>query len=197
MKSTRCGTPLVPALSHFGTGSLEACFLSADMIVPLRICEQIVTPAQWQESVRSALQAHADGRPQDAIVGWHEIIGLDPDWYFPHYELAHGYQAICEYARAIEHAEKAIELHPPFHSLWHEIPMRVVIMSSHRRRGNHGKATAIMKDLGERGLVNVVPELLIEKARAAQQRKGSLGGRKLLPRQSPRSTNKRIRSMIC
>jgi hypothetical protein len=43
-------------------------------------------------------------------------------------KLAHGYQAICEYARAIEHAEKAIELHPPFHSLWHEIPMRVVIM---------------------------------------------------------------------
>src|SRR5258706_5379329 len=84
----------------------------------LGICERLATRTPWQEAVGLALKAHADGRLHDAIVGWHAVIALDPNWYFPHYELAHGYQASGEYARAIEHAEGAIELHPPFHSLW-------------------------------------------------------------------------------
>jgi tetratricopeptide (TPR) repeat protein len=127
----------------------------------------------WQETVRLA-PAHAEERLQDAIAGWDTVSALDANWYFPHYELAHGYQASGEYARAIEHAEKAIELHPPFHSLWHEIPMRVVIMNSHRQSGNHGEAAAIMKALDERGLVNAVPELLIEKAAQLSSVKGHL-----------------------
>src|SRR5258706_6571195 len=138
----------------------------------LGICERLATRTPWQEAVGLALRAHADGRLHDAIVGWHAVIALDPNWYFPHYELAHGYQASGEYARAIEHAERAIELHPPFHSLWHEIPMRVVIMNSHRQSGNHSEATAIMNALDERGLVNVVPELLIEKAAQLSAAKG-------------------------
>lgn len=130
----------------------------------LKLCETIKSRTPWQEAVRTALKAHADERLQDAIAGWHTVIALDARWYFPHYELAHGYQASGEYARAIHHAEEAIKLHPPFHSLWHEIPMRIVIMSSLRQSGNQGAAAAIMKALEERRLLNVVPELLIERA---------------------------------
>ena len=136
--------------------------------------ERLAMRTPWQDAVGLALKAHADGRLQDAIAGWHAVVALDAHWYFPHYELAHGYQASGEYARAIEHAQKAIELHAPFHSLWHEIPMRVVIMDSQRQSGNHGEATAIMKALEDRGLVNVVPELLIEKAAQLSSVKGHL-----------------------
>ena len=136
--------------------------------------DRLAMRTPWQDAVGLALKAHADGRLQDAIAGWHAVVALDAHWYFPHYELAHGYQGSGEYARAIEHAQKAIELHPPFHSLWHEIPMRVVIMNSQRQSGNHGEATAIMKALEDRGLVNVVPELLIEKAAQLSSVKGHL-----------------------
>jgi hypothetical protein len=49
------------------------------------------------------------------------------------------------------------------------------------RAGNHAEATAIMKALEDRGLVNVVPELLIEKAAQLSSVKGHLEDRKLLP----------------
>jgi 2-polyprenyl-3-methyl-5-hydroxy-6-metoxy-1,4-benzoquinol methylase len=65
---------------------------------------------------------------------------------------------------AMKHAHEAINLHPPFHSLWHEIPMRVVIMASLRGKGDLTAASTELKLLEERGLVEVVPELLIEAA---------------------------------
>ena len=130
----------------------------------LRICKQLAARTPWQDTVRLALESHVGGRQQDAISGWQNVIGLDPNWYYPHYELAHGYQASGDFARAIKHAEQAMELHPPFHSLWHEIPMRVVIMHSLRQRGRPQAAAAMLHKLEERGLVDIVPELLIEKS---------------------------------
>ena len=130
----------------------------------LRICTQLAVRTPWQDTVRLALESHAGGRQQDAISAWQRVIGLDPHWYYPHYELAHGYQASADYDRAIKHAEQAMELHPPFHTLWHEIPMRVVIMNSLRQSGRPQEAAAMLHQLEERGLVGVVPELLIEKS---------------------------------
>ena len=129
----------------------------------LQFCGRIESRGAWQEAVRIALQARADGQLQSTITAWRQCSALEPNWFFPHYELAHGYQASEDYHRAIEHARKAIALHPPFHSLWHEIPMRVVIMNSLRRTGNRIEAEAIMKVLEERGLVKLIPELLIER----------------------------------
>ena len=130
----------------------------------LQLSERIESRTAWQENVRIALKAHAEERLDDAVAAWRECIVLDQNWYFPHYELAHGYQTSGELFRAIEHAHKAIELHPPFHSLWHEIPMRVVIMASLRKMGNADGATNQLNTLEARGLVDIVPELLIEKA---------------------------------
>ena len=43
----------------------------------LGICERMATRTPWQETVRLALKAHADGRLQDAIVGWDAVVALD------------------------------------------------------------------------------------------------------------------------
>ena len=130
----------------------------------LQLSETIESRTAWQESVRIASKAHTEGLLQNAIAAWRECTALDQNWYFPHYELAHGYQASGEFSRAIVHAHKAIELHPPFHSLWHEIPMRVVIMASLRKMGDVASAASELRLMENRGLVDFVPELLIEKA---------------------------------
>lgn len=130
----------------------------------LAFCEKLPSRTSWQELVYLALKAHSRQEVSDTIPLWLECAALDPKWYFPHYELAHAYQATGQFDDAIAHARKAIELHPPFHSLWHEIPMRVVMMASLRGKGDLAGAMAELKALEIRGLVEIVPELLIEAA---------------------------------
>jgi len=130
----------------------------------LALCENLPCRSQWQKLVRLALQAHAEQRVWDAISSWVACAVIDSTWFFPHYELAHGYQSVEQFDKAVEHAHKAIELHPPFHSLWHEIPMRVVMMASLRRKGDLTAATKQLRVIEKRGLVEIVPELLIEAA---------------------------------
>jgi tetratricopeptide (TPR) repeat protein len=130
----------------------------------LALCEKLPYRSPWQELVRFALQAHSEQRVLDAISYWLQCAALDPNWYFPHYELAHAYQAAGQFENALAHAHKAVLLHPPFHSLWHELPMRVVIMASLRSQGDLTAARTELEALEERGLVEFVPELLIEAA---------------------------------
>jgi SAM-dependent methyltransferase/tetratricopeptide (TPR) repeat protein len=128
----------------------------------LALSERLKPASPWQEQVRAALTAHKEGRLQDVISDWLKCAAHDPNWFFPHYELAHGFLAYGDPEQAMDHARTAIELHPPYHSLWHELPMRVVIMASLRRQGNVMAASRELKALEGRGLVAVVPELLIE-----------------------------------
>jgi SAM-dependent methyltransferase/tetratricopeptide (TPR) repeat protein len=130
----------------------------------LALCEQLNPAAPWQERVRLALRAHAEARLQDAIDAWVECSAGDPSWFFPHYELAHGFLASGQPKQAIDHAQTAIRLHPPYHTLWHELPMRVVIMASLRGLGDAGSAGRELEALKKRGLVEIVSELLIEAA---------------------------------
>jgi len=130
----------------------------------LALCRTLRPRSPWQELAHDALQSHSDGHIEDSIACWLRCAQFDPHWYFPQYELAHGFQATKEFDKAIEHAHKAIELHPPFHSLWHEIPMRVVIMASNRQMGDISRVASELKLMEDRGLVDIVPELLIEKA---------------------------------
>jgi tetratricopeptide (TPR) repeat protein len=130
----------------------------------LALCKTLQPRTPWQALVHDALHAHSAARVEDSIACWLKCAALDPHWYFPQYELAHGFQATRQFDKAIEHAHKAIDLHPPFHSLWHDIPMRVVIMASHRQMGDISRAASELKLMEHRGLVDFVPELLIEKA---------------------------------
>lgn len=131
----------------------------------LCLCDHLRSPSPWQQRVRTALKAHVDGRsPDDVIRAWLACTANDPEWFFPYYELAHGYLDSDQYDKAIQHAQKAIALHPPFHSLWHELPMRVVIMASYRKMGGIPAATAELRSLELRDLVDVSPEVLIEAA---------------------------------
>jgi tetratricopeptide (TPR) repeat protein len=130
----------------------------------LALCKTLQPRSRWQALVQDALQAHSEALIDESIACWLNCAQIDPQWYFPQYELAHGFQATRQFDKAIKHARKAIGLHPPFHSLWHEIPMRVVIMASHRQVGNISIAESELKLMDDRGLVDFVPELLIEKA---------------------------------
>lgn len=130
----------------------------------LALSKTLQPRSPWQALVHDALQAHSAARIEDSIACWLNCAQLDPRWYFPQYELAHGFQATRQFDKAIEHAHKAIELHPPFHSLWHEVPMRVVIMASHRQMADFSSAALELKLMEGHDLVDLVPELLIEKA---------------------------------
>jgi tetratricopeptide (TPR) repeat protein len=121
----------------------------------------------WTDCVRLALDAHLSGQRETAMEHWHRCLALDPTWFYPDYELAHGRLAAGLNDSAIAHARRAIALHPPFHGLWHELPMRVVIMTALRGLGRDIEAGAELAALAQRGLVDVVPELLIEKSALA------------------------------
>ena len=124
----------------------------------------------WTDCVREGLAAHLAGQRETAMEHWQRCCALDPDWFIPDYELAHGCLAAGLNDSAIAHARRAIVLHPPFHGLWHELPMRVVIMAALRGLGRDVEAAAELAALERRGLVDVVPELLIEKSAQATRR---------------------------
>lgn len=130
----------------------------------LRVLGALAPRSPWQSIVAAALAAHLAGDRQSASDCWRQCSAIDPGWFFPHYELAHLLLAEGRYEEAMSHAKQAIALHPPFHSLWHELPMRVIVMSAYRALGNHAAAAAEMEKLSRRGLVEIVPELLIERA---------------------------------
>lgn len=130
----------------------------------------------WTDCVRLALDAHLSGQRETAMEHWHRCLALDPTWFYPDYELAHGRLAAGLNDSAIAHARRAIALHPPFHGLWHELPMRVVIMTALRGLGRDIEAGAELAALDQRGLVDVVPELSIEKSALAIRRVECLPG---------------------
>src|SRR5262245_45807108 len=112
-----------PATQSGWTWLIKSALFVGRHDLALRLSKTLEPRSLWQELVCNALQAHAEGRIEDSIVCWSQCAQLDPEWYFPQYELAHGFEATKQFDKAIERAGKAIELHPPFHSLWHEIPM--------------------------------------------------------------------------
>jgi tetratricopeptide (TPR) repeat protein len=130
----------------------------------LRLAKRLETSNAWRGTVEAALDAHLSGRPGKAIERWLDCIQCDPGWFFPHFELAHAYLAERNYRAAIEHAHKAIALHPQHYRIWHELPMRLVIMASHRESGNGIAAAAELAGLEKRSLIDVIPELLLEEA---------------------------------
>jgi SAM-dependent methyltransferase/tetratricopeptide (TPR) repeat protein len=133
----------------------------------LAISDSLDPISAWRQQVNNALRAHVDGQLENAIGAWLECAALEPNWYFPHYELAHAFLALDEPENALAHAEDANKLHPPYHRLWHELPMEIVAMNALRRMGKSKAARDRIKNLEARGLTDIVPELLIEKA--AQQ----------------------------
>ncbi|MBI5107542.1 MAG: hypothetical protein HZA62_02230 [Rhodocyclales bacterium] len=124
----------------------------------------------WADCVRLGLDAHLAGQRESAMGHWQRCREIDPEWFFPDFELAHGCQAAGLNESAFSHAHRAIALHPPFHGLWHELPMRVVIMAALRALGRDIEAAAELAALDRRGLVDVAPELLIEKSALATRR---------------------------
>lgn len=136
----------------------------------LRLLRRLDAPTAWQRAVGAALEAHLDGRREAAIKHWRACVALDDEWFFPHYELAHGHLAAGDFDAAIAHAEQAIARHPPFHGLWHEIPMHIVAMASLRRLDRLDEAARRLASLQTRSLVEISPELLIEKAMQATAR---------------------------
>lgn len=124
----------------------------------------------WQTFVADALTFHFAGDRNAAMAEWRRCLDIDAEWFFPHYELAHGCLASGDWEAATAHAERAIALHPTFYDVWHELPMRVVIMAALRGLGRDVEAEAELAALEQRGLVDVVPELLIEKSAQATRR---------------------------
>lgn len=124
----------------------------------------------WATPPLLALDAHFSGQRTRAMQHWQACRAIDPTWFMPDYELAHNCLAEGSYESAMAHARQAIALHPPFHGLWHEIPMRVVIMAALRGLGRDAEATRELAEMDRRGLVAIVPELLIEKSAQATRR---------------------------
>lgn len=133
----------------------------------LRHCEEQELNTVWQKQVGAALRAHSQASRENSIDGWLACSIVDPGWFFPHYELAHNHAALGNHKAALHHARQAIALHPPYHKLWHELPMRVVVMQALRSMGDLAGAAAELAPLERGGLLEVVPELQIEAA--AQQ----------------------------
>lgn len=164
-----------PARNESGWNWLvRSTLFVGDHQLALSVIRDAPLASPWQGSVAAALTAHLAGDGAAAIAAWRDCLDLDPAWFFPHYELAHGLLAAGESRAAIEHARQSIALHPPFHGLWHELPMRVVIMAAMRRLGRDAEAAAELAALERRELVSIVPELLIEKSALATRRNGNV-----------------------
>jgi tetratricopeptide (TPR) repeat protein len=130
----------------------------------LAVLETLENGTPWREQVKTALKAHAAKEFRKSAEAWQQCSALEPTWFYPHYELAHGFLALGEPGKAITHAERANKLHPPYHNLWHKVPMEIVIMTALRKTGRGDLARERLKTLETRGLVDIVPELRIEAA---------------------------------
>lgn len=143
---------------------LRSMLFAGELGMALRLAKELGPGTEWRASVLAAMEAHVSGQHDDAIARWLDCIGCDATWYWPHFELAHAYASGGEHGLAVEHAHQAIRLLPPHYRAWHELPMRRTIMASHRAMGNTTEAAAELASLEERSFVDVLPELLLEKA---------------------------------
>jgi tetratricopeptide (TPR) repeat protein len=141
----------------------------------LELLRDLTSRDAWTNATLQALDAHFAGQRAAAKQHWQACRAIDPTWFMPDYELAHNCLAEGSYESAMAHAHKAIALHPPFHSLWHEIPMRVVVMAALRGLGRDTEAATELAALDRRELVAIVPELLIEKSALAIRQSGEVG----------------------
>jgi tetratricopeptide (TPR) repeat protein len=130
-----------------------------DLCHRLRECDSV-----WIKRAADALRSELEGNRRDAARHWMDCSAIDPAWYFPHYQLAYLNFDDGNYPFAIDHARSAIRLHPPFHRLWHEVPMRVLISAAHRKQGRPDLALEELQSLEAGSLGRMLPEVLIEKA---------------------------------
>ncbi|MBT0664538.1 hypothetical protein KI809_09530 [Geobacter pelophilus] len=129
----------------------------------------------WQQrtpllaGIESAVTSHLASDFNGSISNWQAVSKLYPEWFYPHYELAHANLAIGNWAIALSHAEDAIRLHPPFHYLWHEIPMAIVKTTALRNMGMAVESMAEARSFDRKGVSEHMPELLIERAAISLQ----------------------------
>jgi tetratricopeptide (TPR) repeat protein len=116
------------------------------------------------ESIESAVTCHLANDFNGSAIHWKAAAELDPAWFYPHYELAHAFLAIQNWESALEHVHSAVTLHPPFHYLWHEIPLQIVKTTVLRNMNMPQEALREAIEYDSRGVSELVPELLIERA---------------------------------
>jgi tetratricopeptide (TPR) repeat protein len=128
------------------------------------ICTHLSKRTKLLDVVEQALTYHSDSNFPLAVEAWEKCKSLDKVWYVPYYELAHIYTSLGTANLAIDNAQKAIEFHPPYHRLWHEIPMRIIVSSCYRMRNQINTAWKALDPLIKQGTADIMPELLIEEA---------------------------------
>jgi len=116
------------------------------------------------DSIASAVNCHLAADFTAAARYWQVCSESAPDWFYPRYELAHASLALGAWNAALEHARAAIDLHPPFHFLWHEVPMEIVKTTSLRKMGQAADALAEACSFDAKGVSADMPELLLERA---------------------------------
>jgi hypothetical protein len=121
--------------------------------------------SRWMTLAFEAIELHFAGEQELSAHRWQELAELDPTWFFPWHELAYKALAAGNYPAAIESAKQAIILHPPFHRLWHEIPMRVILADALREQGRTRAAEAELTRLDVLGIGDLMPDVLLARSR--------------------------------
>ena len=133
----------------------------------LALCKRLDGQSTWIGILHSALESHFAGRTAESLVQWEMLEKIDPEWFFPKYELAHKYRDLGEYAVATRKVGEAIARHPEFHCLWHEVPMRRLSAFCYEKLGLYDAAMEQRAELVKKGLDRVLPDLMIDLAEGA------------------------------
>jgi tetratricopeptide (TPR) repeat protein len=135
----------------------------------LQISQKCPCKTKLIVALEKALQYELRKEYAAAAEWWEKCREINTEWFFPYYQLAHIYLAKGEYNKSINEADNAIKYHPPYHYLWHEIPMVIVQSTCYRKLGKIGKAWDAMKKSINSGITDISPELSLEIASLYQE----------------------------
>lgn len=126
------------------------------------LSRQAPSGTRLMKAIEEAVAMELGGDYQGASRSWKHCSELDPNWFFPYYQMSHMYLAIRDYNAAITASKMAIALHPPYYREWHDIPMRIIQSSSYRMMNKVELAHKCLAPLMESDPSTMLPELTVE-----------------------------------
>lgn len=158
------GKKITPTLEQWEWTAKTFLFFGMMNRLP-RLFERLKEKSNLLRSIEHAVLSQEAGDREEAISHWKECSFLAPDWFYPHFELAYLFFGKNSWDECLHQVDCALKKHPPYHSYWHAIPMQIVKSSCFRAVGRHQAALEAFKPFEASGVLECMPELLIEKGR--------------------------------
>jgi len=85
-----------------------------------------------QQLLEQAIDLEEQGQFDDSITVYQQVIGLEPDWHVPYYNLGLLYKCQCNWQLSYQYNQKAVELNPDNEAAWWNLGIAATVLLNWR-----------------------------------------------------------------